>query len=533
MFKIRQSGPPKGKLGAGISGFSFLRILGPKNTHEKLLGAISISDIPNYFPPVIRCLGKKVLHSFLSNKYTHFKMNGKTLLAKIAETGGKKIFEPLYGAGSAAGACRRYSRLIQGMLHWQEKPPEGGAVGGFDPSRGSAPGIKAEELRLFTAPGRTELGGNHTDHNRGKVLAASIQLDVAAVAAPRDDHTVIFRSTAYPDVVVDLRDLSPQPGEAGRTEALVRGIAAEFAAQGTPVGGFTANADSTVLPGSGLSSSAAVEALLARIFDKLYGQGTRSALEIARIGQRAENTYFGKPSGLMDQAACAFGGAVYIDFAESAAPRIQRINFDLEAAGYALCVVNTRGSHADLTEDYAAIPREMKGVAAFFGKEVLRDLDAGTVIAGTADLRKALGDRAVLRALHFFNENQRVEAMREVLEKAETAQGGAQKGLIAEYLRLAGQSGDSSWELLQNYYSPAAPEEQGISLAMALSREFLRTGPGVCRVHGGGFAGTIQVIVPQDRLGGYIEAMEGVFGPGAVTALRVRPQGAVELLFQD
>jgi galactokinase len=371
-------------------------------------------------------------------------------------------------------------------------------------------------------------------------LAASIHLDQAAVAAPRKDRVVFFRSAGYPDVRVDLSDLAPRREEQGSTEALVRGIAAEFTRQGCPVGGFSANAASTVLPGSGLSSSAAVEVLFGRIFDNLYGEGKRSALEIAQIGQKAENVYFGKPCGLMDQTACASGGAVAINFADPARPRITRINFDLTAAGYALCVVNTRGSHADLTPDYAAIPEEMKAVAGFFGKSVLGELDRETVLARTADIRKLTGDRALLRALHFFDENDRVEAMTRALEAAASADTNAAAATyaaaaIASYLELVNESGNSSWELLQNLYPPHRPAEQGLSLALALTQRFLRKRaaggkvPGACRVHGGGFAGTIQAYIPLDTLEAYGSEMEAVFGPGSVTPLRIRPIGAAEL----
>jgi galactokinase len=456
-------------------------------------------------------------------------MTGKRLLEALGSPRASEIFETLYGPGEAAGAGRRYAGLIEGL----------GEIPRDFPDRDFSE--LSGDIRLFTAAGRTELGGNHTDHNQGKVLAASIQLDQAAAAVRRKDKTVIFRSTGYPDVTVDLADpsgawdLAPKPEEQGTTEALVRGIAAEFAARGTEVGGFTANAASTVLPGSGLSSSAAVEVLLARIFDNFYGEGKRSALEIARIGQRAENDYFGKPSGLMDQTACAYGGAVAIDFAGAGAPAVRRIHFDLTAAGYALCVVNTRGSHADLTPDYAAIPVEMKAVARFFGKSVLRELDAETVLAHAAELRKAAGDRAVVRALHFYKENRRVDAMLAALEEAGKA-GGPHMRAVYDYLDLVNESGDSSWELLQNVYSPKNEREQGVTLALALTREFLGEGkpcarrPAACRVHGGGFAGTIQAYVPLDALESYKAKTEAVFGGGAVTVLRIRPVGAEELI---
>jgi galactokinase len=427
------------------------------------------------------------------------------------------LFETLYGKEGVEGARRRYGALFEGMA----------AIEGGDGSGA---------FRFFTAAGRTELGGNHTDHNRGKVLAASIQLDQAAVAVPRDDGVVFFRSTGFPDVKVRLSgpggvpDLSPKEEEKGTTEALVRGIAAEFAARGIAVGGFSANADSTVLPGSGLSSSAAVEVLLGRIFDNLYGEGKRTALEIAQMGQKAENLYFGKPCGLMDQTACASGGAVAIDFGDPEHPAVTRISFDPAAAGYAVCVVDTRGSHADLTPDYAAIPGEMKAAAAFFGKETLSELDRGTVLSRAAELRRACGDRSLLRALHFFDENRRVDAMTAALKKMDAEEGG--QSAFYDYLDLVNESGDSSWELLQNVYPPANPAAQGLGVALALSRDHFRKRGfrGACRVHGGGFAGTIQAYMPLDALEAYRRGMEDLFGEGSVTALRIRPLGAVELV---
>jgi galactokinase len=464
-------------------------------------------------------------------------MTERTLLDKLDTGRAGTILASLYGSAGVEAARLRYAALIRGMFHWPEKPSPGKpAEAPSDSAAGTAPGVNTEEIRFFTAAGRTELGGNHTDHNRGKVLAASIQLDSAAVAAPRRDKTVIFRSTGYPDVVVDLSgpvDQPPRPEEKGTTEALVRGIAAEFARQGTPVGGFIANAASTVLPGSGLSSSAAVEVLFGRIFDNIYGEGKRSALEIAQIGQKAENDYFGKPSGLMDQTACASGGVVAIDFADAACPLVKQIPFDLAAVGYALCVVDTHGSHADLTPDYAAIPQEMKSVARFFGKTVLRETDRDEVLSRGRELRQALGDRALLRSLHFFEENRRVDAMEAALKVMETASGNAREGALQNYLELVNESGHSSWELLQNIYSSKNVREQGVSLALALTRDFLKRGStaGACRVHGGGFAGTIQVYIPLDMLTAYRTAMEGVFGSGAVTELRIRPIGAAELVF--
>jgi galactokinase len=467
-------------------------------------------------------------------------INKKELLAELEKPSRNTavLFEKLYGGEGTGGGLKRYADLLRNFPAAPEQ-----AAGAPGPG-GTAPG---EGFRLFTAPGRTELGGNHTDHNRGKVLAASIQLDQAAVVMPCGGGRIFFRSTGYPDVTVDLADASGKPAldarenEKGNTEALIRGIAAEFISRGTAVQGFTVNADSTVLPGSGLSSSAAVEVLFGRIMDNLFGGGKRGALEIAQIGRKAENVYFGKPCGLMDQTACASGGAVAIDFGDAENPRIKQIDVDLAAAGYALCVVNTGGSHADLTPDYAAIPQEMKAVAAFFGKQALREVDEGTVEARAADIRKALkstlgparGDRALLRAFHFFDENQRVDAMLAALEQFGRAQSPSSKQTaLNAYLKLVNESGDSSWELLQNVYSAQNVTEQGAALALALTRDFLRSEaalPGACRIHGGGFAGTIQAYIPISVLEAYRKVMDNIFGPGSVTPLRIRSVGAEEL----
>jgi galactokinase len=453
-------------------------------------------------------------------------MTGKIVLDALGSPRGTEQFTALYGSDAVEAARGRYAALIKNLLNEAEFP-----AAQFPEVRG--------DLRVFTAPGRTELGGNHTDHNRGKVLAASIQLDAVAIAAPRGDRRVFFRSAGFPDVRVDLAgpdgapDLSPRAEEQGTTEALVRGIAAEFAARGVVVGGFTANAASTVLQGSGLSSSAAVEVLFAKIFDCLYDGGKRGAVELAQIGQRAENVHFGKPSGLMDQAASASGGAVAIDFADPAAPLVRSIGFDPRSAGCVLCVVNTRGSHADLTPDYAAIPGEMNAVARYFGKSFLREIDLAMVLSNAADIRTAAGDRALLRAIHFFNENRRAGAMAEALESLNAAGPERKRAIMIQYLDLVNESGASSWELLQNIYSPQNPAAQGVSVALALSKELFRGYgvPAACRVHGGGFAGTIQSYVPVELFDDYRARMEAVFGPGAVTEIRIRPIGAAELLF--
>jgi galactokinase len=456
-------------------------------------------------------------------------MTGKELLNILNNSRNGELFSSLYGPEKTDNARRRYISLIEAMLNEKDFPAA------------QFPEV-AGDLRIFSAPGRTELGGNHTDHNRGRVLAASIQMDAVAIVAPRADKMGFFRSTGFPDVSINLAgtagawEFSPKPEEQGTTEALIRGIAAEFAKRGTEIGGFSANAASTVLQGSGLSSSAALEVLIAKIFDCLYGGGKCGALELAQIGQKAENVFFGKPCGLMDQTASAFGGAVAIDFADPATPVVRAINFDPLSAGFILCVLNTRGSHADLTPDYAAIPHEMNDVARCLGKSFLREVDLNAVLSHAAEIRKTAGDRALLRAIHFCNEDRRAATMAEVLEKLNAASGAEQKQeLMVRYLNLVNESGDSSWELLQNIYSPHNPSEQALPVALALTKEFFHRHEvlGACRVHGGGFAGTIQAYVPMNVFEDYRNEMETVFGPGAVTKLWIRPIGATELVFEN
>jgi galactokinase len=466
-------------------------------------------------------------------------MNGQDLIAKINSPSAVSVFNKLYGGNgilcssdpqkgevfSLENVRLRYTALVNGLIEILKEYP--------DSIEGAS-----EDVRLFTAAGRTELGGNHTDHNNGKVLAASIQLDAVAAVVMRNDKKALLRSTGFPDVKLDITDLAPKKEETGTTESLVRGIAAEFAARGIRAKGFIANADSTVLKGSGLSSSAAIEVLLGTIFNCLYSGRQFNELQIAQFGQKAENNYFGKPSGLMDQAASASGGVIALDFAVKDNPKVEKIDFDPAPFGYALCVVDTRGSHADLTPDYAAIPNEMQGIARFFGKGTLREINIGDIYSNMETIRQKAGDRAVLRCLHYFNENRRVQTMTEVLKKLPGEVGSSKSGaLFNTFLGLVNESGNSSWELLQNVFSPRNPAVQSLALALALSREFFKTmnkvddaPPGVCRVHGGGFAGTIQVYIRQEYLEKYKSWMEQFFGEKPVTVLRIRHTGTTEII---
>lgn len=375
-----------------------------------------------------------------------------------------------------------------------------------------------KDYSVFTVSGRSEISGNHTDHNRGEVLAASVSLDIIAVAAPTDDGKIYVKSEGFSQNEVDLADLDPVAGEEGTSSALIRGVCDGFAKNNRSIGGFCAYMTSNVLGGSGLSSSAAFEDMIGNIENHLYNDGALDYIEVSQISRYAENVHFGKPCGLMDQIACACGGFVHIDFADPKKPICEKIELDLASHGYNLCVINTGGSHADLTDDYASVPAEMKKVASFFGKEVLRELSKEDVIANIPALRRFAGDRAVLRAIHFFDENERVKAASAYLAKDD----------IDGFFAVINASGISSSMLLQNYFSPKAPEEQGISLACAVANSAL-TGGGVCRVHGGGFAGTIQAFVPTKDLEAFKNTMENAFGAGAVTVLSVRPIGMAKI----
>jgi len=372
------------------------------------------------------------------------------------------------------------------------------------------------DVAVFSAPGRSEIGGNHTDHNRGKVLAAGVNLDILGVAAKCDANRVRVKSVGYRANDVGLTVLTPVEAETGHSNAMIRGICAGFAQRGHAIGGFDAATASDVLGGSGLSSSAAFGVLIATILSHFYNDAAIPPLELAQIVQYAENEFVGKPCGLMDQTASAVGGFVAIDFEDTAHPVVVKLDFDFAASGHALCIVNTGGSHADLTDDYAAVRREMESVAQALGAEVLRETSQDALLANLPAVRAQCGDRAVLRALHYFAENDRVDAQAATLRR----------GDFAAFLSLVKDSGRSSFMYNQNVYSGEMTRDQPVSLGLALS-ESLLSGHGAWRVHGGGFAGTIQAFVPLNLLDGYRDAMEAVFGPGCCYILNVRPQGGV------
>ena len=374
------------------------------------------------------------------------------------------------------------------------------------------------EARLFSAPGRTEVGGNHTDHQLGRVLAGSVDLDVIAVVSMNDENVVRIKSAGFNMDTVDLRDLSPADDEREHAIALIRGICARFRELGYRIGGFDAYTTSNVLKGSGLSSSAAFEVLVGTILSYLYNDGGVDAVTIAKVSQYAENRFFGKPCGLMDQMACAVGGFTAIDFADPERPIVDKVEFDLASRDYCLCIVNTGGNHADLTGEYAAEHGEMTRIAEFFGKSVLRQVDVEQFYSKIAELRLVFGDRAVLRAIHFFDENERALWEQEALRSGE----------FDRFLQLVKESGRSSFMKLQNVYSSLNVAEQGLSLALALSERILGE-RGAWRVHGGGFGGTIQAFVPRDMLEEYRDKMETVFGKGTCYVLRIRPYGGISI----
>lgn len=427
-------------------------------------------------------------------------MNIKDIKNNILSGSADAVFASLYPADRLESQRERYIKVIDAFS----------AIYGDE-----------GEVSLYSVPGRTELGGNHTDHNRGRVIAASVDLDMIAVVRPRSGRTIDIMSEGFERISIDV-DACREPREdmIGSTAGLVAGVCSGFEKAGYTVSGFEAYITSDVLRGSGLSSSAAFEVMIGNILDGEFNGGSVGSVRISTIAQYAENRFFGKPCGLMDQVACATGGVVSIDFENEQEPLIERMELDLLRHGYDLCIVDTGGSHADLGADYAAIPDEMRSVAALFGRNVLRECSLESIIASAGKIRSALGDRALMRAIHFFDENERVDMMKDALRAYD----------IDSYLRAVSASGRSSFCYLQNVYSPSNVGEQGISLALCLTERFLRTRSGAVRVHGGGFAGTVQAYIRHEELSDYQTMIESVFGEGACLVLHIRSAGGTRVV---
>ena len=405
----------------------------------------------------------------------------------------ERAITALYGESNREQQITRYRHLLDG----------------FNKTFG-----EREHMAIFSAPGRTEIGGNHTDHQHGRVLCGSVDLDMLACAVLNGKNVVRILSEGYPALEISLDELAPRAEEINTSAALVRGVADKLTSLGYTLSGFDAYVTSTVLSGSGLSSSAAYEVLVGNIFNHFCCGGALDPILIAKIGQYAENVHFGKPCGLMDQMGSSVGGAVAIDFADPTAPVVTKVDYDFSKSGHALCIVDTVSCHADLTDDYADITREMGAVAAYFGKAVLRDVPEADFRALIPSLRIACGDRAVLRAIHFYDDDRKAEAEAQALAR----------GDFDAFLALVNASGISSALHLQNTWSIADPKQQAIPLALAVGRELLE-GTGAIRVHGGGFAGTIQAFVPNEKLSTFKAGMEAVLGTGTCHILHIRPQG--------
>ncbi len=423
------------------------------------------------------------------------------LITKISEGYLDAAFTSLYGEENVEAQRVRYTEAVK----------EFGSIYGED-----------RDVNLFSVPGRSEISGNHTDHNRGCVIAAAIDLDIIAVASMNGNDTVRVKSKGFPEDVVTCNPAGPDESLFNSSSSLISGVCAGFKNRGYNVCGFDAYTTSNVLKGSGISSSAAFEVMIGNILNYFVNGGNISNAIIAEISQYAENVYFGKPSGLMDQTACAVGGFSYIDFADPKAAKIEKLGFDLSKEGYSLCITNTGGNHADLTGDYAAVPAEMKAVAREFGQEVLRGLDVNALFARAGELREKVGDRALLRAYHFITENDRVPVLADCLRNGDLD--GFFCGIKA--------SGRSSFMWLQNVYTVKNVAEQGLSLALAVTEHALSSTarPSAWRIHGGGFAGTIQAFVPNEDVPAYKKEIERVFGEGSCTVLKVRVDGAIKVL---
>jgi galactokinase len=418
----------------------------------------------------------------------------ENLIRKI-NNGDNKVFRELYGKNPAElmRNAKRYTDLLNKV----------------------STEFGDKDCEFFTSPGRTEIGGNHTDHNYGRVLAGAVNLDNVCVAAKNNTNTIRILSEGYPRFDVDLSSLKPDKSELFTSAALVRGICSRFKELGHSTGGFDACIDGGVPKGSGLSSSASFEVLIGAILSQLFNNGKVDPIENAIIGQYSENNYFGKPCGLMDQTACAMGGLITIDFKDPSKPVVKKVNFDFVATGFSLVITDTGGNHADLNEEYASLPVDMKAVASELGARVLRQVSLDQVIEIIPKIRQKVGDRAILRAIHFQGDNQRVVDEVEALERND----------FKSFLSMVVDSGYSSYMYNQNIYPVNNVKEQGVSLALALS-ELVLKGEGAWRVHGGGFAGTIQAFVPQKLLDKYVNTLEHIYGKGSCHKLFIRHQGA-------
>lgn len=421
-------------------------------------------------------------------------------LIKKINNGDNKTFRELYGKDPSElkRNAKRYTDLLNIFK------------AGFD----------REDVEIFTSPGRTEIGGNHTDHNYGRVLAGAVNLDNVCVAAKNGTNTIRIKSEGYPEFTVELSSLKPVIAEKYSSAALVRGICSRFSELGYKIGGFDACIDGGVPKGSGLSSSASFEVLIGAILSHLFNDDRVDPIQNAIIGQYSENNYFGKPCGLMDQTACAMGGLITIDFKDPSKPVVKRVNFDFVSTGFSLVITDTGGSHADLNEEYASLPIDMKAVAAELGARVLREVNLDQVIEIIPKIRQKVGDRAILRAIHFHGDNQRVVDQVAALERDD----------FKTFLDMVVDSGYSSYMYNQNIYPVLNVREQNVSLALALS-ELVLKGEGAWRVHGGGFAGTIQAFVPKNLLEKYVKTLEHVYGKGSCHNLFIRHQGAGKVEF--
>ena len=408
----------------------------------------------------------------------------------------RKLMTALYGEAAVDANIERYHNLVKSF---QKKFAE-------------------EDVTLFSSPGRTEISGNHTDHNHGKVLAGSINLDCVGVAAKNNSSKVhIISETFNQSFIIDLNDLSPSDKKAGTID-LVKGLLQGFKESGYEVGGFNAYITSNVISAAGVSSSASFEMLLCSILNTFFNEGRMDTVAYAHIGKYSENVYWDKASGLLDQMACAVGGLITIDFLEPASPVVEKIDFDFSSQNHSLIIVNTGKGHADLSADYSSVPIEMKKVAEFFGKEVCAEITEEEVIGHLAEVREYAGDRSVLRALHFFEENKRVEAEVKALKE----------GRFSDFLNNITASGNSSWKWLQNCFTNSAYQEQGITVALALTELFIAGKQrGACRVHGGGFAGVIMAMLPNDLVEEYVAYIEKALGEGNAYRMSIRPYGAI------